>query len=360
MAVQNWMSTSHFLLDMARKFDNDKALCLEPQSPSASSSSVSTLTPEKSAWAMSALRALLDLENPAFVSNTAVDEVSSRFGRRKAASSDDILCDKKAARYFVRPSASNQEIDEMSDRQKQGIRLWNNIITYLQKTLDKQEQPLARHSHRKCFLGTLLVSSIREYLRAITGYEPTKDEVYCLCDKLVLSSIVERVKTGRSVGFKDSATYRFTSQYDHQPKSSWSAAGYKGCVRSKSTLLQFTSTLKSWKDKLTSNPPLPSDVRDDHMYSCHLDRQARRKTHQHCLTKKYISSTCHNKVLDHCRCVCSCCQHIPRQRVSSAHSPQTVTNLQPILPHRDTSLTPVHSTISKNDQESSWTLYGFL
>ena len=309
---------------------------------------------------MSALRALLDIENPAFVSpNIAeVDEVSSRFGRRKAASSDDILCDKRAARRFVRPSASNNELDEMNNRQKQGIRLWNNIVTYLRKTLDKKEQPLGERSHRKCFMGSQLVSSIRDYLRAITGYEPTKDEVYCLCHKFVVSSEIEDVKTGRSIRFKDTATYRFRSQFEYE--TTWSSTSNKRCVRSKSTLQQLASTLKSWKERFTSNHPLPSNMRVNHSVCFgNLDQHARPRTHHHCVCQNIISN-CHSERLVHGHYMCCCC-YIRKKRASTADSPQTDTNVrQTTLPYRNTCSSPVHSGVLKNDQESSWTLYGFL
>lgn len=336
---------------MAQKFDGDNVVTLEPYSPIASSST-STLTPGKVSWATSALRVLLNLENPAFVSNTAVDNFSSHLGRRKAASSDDIFGAKKTVRPSVRAFVSTDDLDERSKQQIQGLHLWKNIISHLQRTLGAEDTPPCLRSPSECFVGLQVVSSIREYLRAIIGYETTKDEVYCLCHKLVLNNVIENVKNAHSTRFKDCATYRFTSQHELEP----SLTSIKNYVRSKWTLQHFTTILKSWKHKWTSSRRLSANNKDFPVRA----HQAYPRP-QHCLGQDTISN-CRDDSVDGIVHLgrCKCCCHASNLRIASAPPPQTFTGTQLTSLHRSTSLSSICSGIPKIDQNTNWTLYGYL
>lgn len=91
--------------------------------------------------------------------------------------------------------------------------LWEKIVLHLEGSIK-----CGRHAHKlkiydKCFRGAQAVACLSTYLNAILPRTVSREQVLTLCQKLVMTGVMEDVKDEEASTFKEGHLYRFSKYH---------------------------------------------------------------------------------------------------------------------------------------------------
>lgn len=104
--------------------------------------------------------------------------------------------------------------------------LWEKIVTHLERSVKSGRHSQGLRTFVACFLGSKAVESLSAYLNTILPRTTKREQVCVLCQKLLLTGVLEDVKNKDKTEFREDRLYRFTRyHFWESAKSSASSSG---------------------------------------------------------------------------------------------------------------------------------------
>lgn len=91
--------------------------------------------------------------------------------------------------------------------------LWDKIVTHLETSVKCGRHTQALRSYANCFQGSKAVDCLLVYLNSVLSKTVQRHQVQTLCNKLVLTGVVEDVKDKEKGVFREGRLYRLTKNH---------------------------------------------------------------------------------------------------------------------------------------------------
>ena len=141
----------------------------------------------------------------------------SKFKRKKAASSEDILTSHKQT--YLRGYSS---MDALNDSYKptsvveSAVELWEGIVCYLKTHLHagRRRPSWTIRSYHDCFFGSEISSTVASYMREVLREDvPILSDIKSICSKLIASGVIKSLREEHN-HFSEDYLYQFPSSHN--------------------------------------------------------------------------------------------------------------------------------------------------
>ena len=139
----------------------------------------------------------------------------------------------------------------------QATLLWEKIVMHLERSVKSRRRTRRFRTFEDCFPGSKAVECLTDYLNTILPKTIQRSQVRTLCQKLLLTGVIEDVKNKEKSVFQEGRLYRFTGYHfwDTEEPDGTSTETEKVCLLTQadssdmytttSVILQ-TYSLSSW------------------------------------------------------------------------------------------------------------------
>lgn len=159
---------------------------------------------------------VLSLLVDATVSLTDLKE-KSKFKRKKAASSEDILTSHKQTNL-----RGYSSMDALNDTYKptsvveSAVELWEGIVCYLKTHLHagRRRPSWTIRSYHDCFFGSEISGTVASYMREMLREDaPILSDIKIICSKLIASGVIKSLREEHNY-FNEAYLYQFPSSHN--------------------------------------------------------------------------------------------------------------------------------------------------
>ena len=99
--------------------------------------------------------------------------------------------------------------------------LWEKIVTHLERNVKCGRHARGLRTFGTCFLGSKAVECLSAYLNTILPKTTNREQVSILCQKLLVTGVMEEVRSKDETVFRENKLYRFTGyHFWHSTESS--------------------------------------------------------------------------------------------------------------------------------------------
>ena len=88
--------------------------------------------------------------------------------------------------------------------------LWEKIVMHLERSVKSRRRSQRLRTFEDCFPGSKAVECLTDYLNTILPKTIKRSQVQTLCQKLLLTGVIEDVKNKEKSVFQEGRLYRFT------------------------------------------------------------------------------------------------------------------------------------------------------
>ena len=101
----------------------------------------------------------------------------------------------------------------------QATLLWEKIVMHLERSVKSRRRIRRLRTFEDCFPGSKAVECLTDYLNTILPKTIKQSQVRTLCQKLLLTGVIEDVKSKEKSVFQDGRLYRFTGFHFWEPEA---------------------------------------------------------------------------------------------------------------------------------------------
>ena len=91
--------------------------------------------------------------------------------------------------------------------------LWESIVNHLESSMKCRRHTQSLRSFANCFHGSAAVDCLLPYLCNLLSKPVKRDQVQVLCHKLLITGVMEDVRTKDKEAFRESRLYRLTRNH---------------------------------------------------------------------------------------------------------------------------------------------------
>ena len=95
----------------------------------------------------------------------------------------------------------------------QATLLWEKIVMHLERSVKSRRRTRRLRTFEDCFPGSKAVECLTDYLNTILPKTIQRSQVRTLCQKLLLTGVIEDVKNKEKSVFQEGRLYRFTGYH---------------------------------------------------------------------------------------------------------------------------------------------------
>ena len=104
------------------------------------------------------------------------------------------------------------ELEEQTETFKATL-LWEKIVIHLERSVKRGKRSQGLRTFQNCFPGSKAVDCLTVYLNTILPKTVKRSQVQVLCQKLLLTSVIEDVRSKEKTVFREGRLYRFTGNH---------------------------------------------------------------------------------------------------------------------------------------------------
>ena len=101
----------------------------------------------------------------------------------------------------------------------QATLLWEKIVMHLERSVKSRRRTRRLRTFEDCFPGSKAVECLTDYLNTILPKTIQRSQVRTLCQKLLLTGVIEDVKNKEKSVFQERRLYRFTGYHFWKPEA---------------------------------------------------------------------------------------------------------------------------------------------
>lgn len=120
--------------------------------------------------------------------------------------------------------------------------LWEKIVTHLERSVKSGRHSQGLRTFVGCFLGAKAVECCSAYLNTVLPRTTKREQVCVLCQKLLLTGVLEDVKSKSKTEFREDRLYRFT-RYHFWESAESSTSSQEVRQHTKTSLLYIATSL---------------------------------------------------------------------------------------------------------------------
>ena len=136
--------------------------------------------------------------------------------------------------------------------------LWENTVFHLENSIKSGRHTRGLKIYNNCFRGADAVACLSTYLNTVLPKTVSRQQVLVLCQKLVMTGVMEDVKDKERTMFKEGRLYRFSKEHFWQQPAAAEEDSSPTLCRYQSPTAQDTQTEKR---KMKRHTPLISSVK---------------------------------------------------------------------------------------------------
>ena len=91
--------------------------------------------------------------------------------------------------------------------------LWGEIVSHLEKSIKCRRHTQSLRSYANCFPGSKAVDCLLSHLQKVLPKTVKRQQVQTLCQKLILTGVIEDVKEKDKGVFREGRLYRLTKNH---------------------------------------------------------------------------------------------------------------------------------------------------
>jgi len=110
------------------------------------------------------------------------------------------------------PASDAYEAEQKTDAFHATL-LWEKIVMHLERSVKSGRRTQGWRTFENCFPGSKAVECLTAYLNTIVPQNVKRSQVRTLCQKLLLTGVLEDVKNREMSRFRESRLYRFTKRH---------------------------------------------------------------------------------------------------------------------------------------------------
>ncbi len=91
--------------------------------------------------------------------------------------------------------------------------LWDKIVVHLERSVKRGRRSQGLRIFVNCFLGSKAVECLVVYLNTILPKTVQRAQVLILCEKLLITGVIQDVRSKEKTAFRENKLYRFTGNH---------------------------------------------------------------------------------------------------------------------------------------------------